>query len=166
MWKRKRKGEQKTANDSQRVSRSGPCASLAWRKSGQQPWKGKEHQLCSHPHPKRRRTHPDFTNTQRCQAHSGEFKYKNKERDSPRFEFKKEGGKKKQPFPILPFLTTPTPALLSPPPPPSSLRDWLYLKNYISAQAFKNAECLKQRSRISMFLTASWQLCGPRPASN
>lgn len=79
---------------------------------------------------------------------------------------KKKEKKKKQPFPILPFLTTPTPALLSPPPPPSSLRDWLYLKNYISAQAFKNAECLKQSSRISMFLTASWQLCGPRPASN
>ena len=86
----------------------------------------------------------------------GQFKYKNKESYFTLFGLRKKKS-------LLPFLTTPT---LSPPLAPSSLRDWLYLKNYISAQAFKNAECLKQSSRISMFLTASWQLCGPRPASN
>lgn len=97
------------------------------------------------------------------------FKYKNKEYDFPCFEFKKErkkGGKKKATLSHSPISYHPHPALLSPPLTPSSLRDWLYLKNYISAQAFKNAECLKQTSRISMFLTASWQLRGPRPASN
>lgn len=78
----------------------------------------------------------------------------------------RRGEKKKATLSHSPISYHPHPALLSPPLTPSSLRDWLYLKNYISAQAFKNAECLKQTSRISMFLTASWQLRGPRPASN
>lgn len=115
------------------------------------------------PPPKTRGTHPDLTNTKRWQRQTGTFKYKNKKYYFPLSALKKKASPiSNHPLPLPGFPLPSSPRPLA----PSSLRDWLYLKNYISAQAFKNAECLKQSSRISMFLTASWQLCGPRPASN